>query len=193
MKRRTLVLAGAVSTAVLLSVALPVSRVLVWNATASVPTGLYHIRNSAGLHVGERLAINPPPKLRTYLAARGYLPAGVPLIKEVAALRGDTVCRTGLSITINGEPVGAARKRDSLGRLLPVWQGCKTIAAGEIFAMNTQAPGSFDGRYFGPIVREHVIGRASPVWTDEAGNGDHVWFAPPTISPTPNLNQGDNQ
>lgn len=189
MTRRTVVLAGTVAAAALLSAALPVSRVLVWNTTASVPTGLYHLRGMASLHAGERVAIDPPPHLRRFLAARGYLPTGVPLLKEIAALPGDTVCRSGPFITINGVPTGEARSRDSRGRVLPEWQGCLIIAADEIFVMNRRAPDSFDGRYFGPLPRAQLIGRASPVWTDEAGDGAHVWFARPTISATASQNE----
>lgn len=187
MKRRTIILAGTVAAAALLSAALPVSRMLVWNTTASVPTGLYHIRGTAGLHVGERVAIDPPPHLRRFLAARGYLPGGVPLLKEIAALPGDTVCREGSLITINGKPAGIARDSDSSGLALPEWQGCQTIAADALFVMNRRAPDSFDGRYFGPLPRALLIGRASPVWTDEVGNGAHVWFARPTLSATAKL------
>ncbi|WP_390588624.1 S26 family signal peptidase [Erythrobacter sp. MTPC3] len=193
MKRRTILVAGTVAAAALLSAALPMSRILLWNATASVPTGLYHIRGTASLHVRERVAIDPPPGLRTYLAERGYLPSGVPLLKEVAALRGDIVCRRGLVITINGEPAGEARALDSRARPLPDWQGCQIIGADEIFVMNRSVPGSFDGRYFGPIARAQVIGRANPVWTDEAGNGEHVWFARPHLTPIPNINPNDNK
>lgn len=182
MKRRTVLIAGTVASAALLSAALPVSRVLVWNATASVPTGLYHIRGTASLQVGERVAIDPPPHLRRFLAARGYLPDGVPLLKEIAALPGDTVCRQGRSITINGEAAGSAHVQDSRGRPLPGWSGCTVIAADELFVMNRRAPDSFDGRYFGPLPRARVIGRASPVWTDEAADGVHAWFARPTLS-----------
>ena len=189
MRRRTIVIAGMASAAALLSATLPLSRVLVWNATASVPTGLYHIRGKASLHVGERVAIDPPPKLRAFLAERDYLPSGVPLLKEVAALRGDTVCRNGLAITINGQPAGLARAFDSRARPLPDWQGCHTIGAEQIFVMNRRAPDSFDGRYFGPVSRSHVIGRASPVWTDEAGDGVHAWFARPHMNSTPSNNQ----
>lgn len=193
MKRRTLIIAGTVCAAALLSAALPFSRILIWNATASVPTGLYHIGGTTGLQVGERVAIDPPPRLRDYLATRDYLPTGIPLLKEVAARPGDTVCRQGLAITINGARAGLARAADSIGRVLPVWQGCRTIAAGQIFVMNRRASGSFDGRYFGPIARDHLLGRASHVWTDEQGDGAHIWFAQPSnVAPSIN-NQGDDQ
>ncbi|MBL4718668.1 MAG: S26 family signal peptidase [Erythrobacter sp.] len=186
-------MAGTVCAAALVSAALPLSRILIWNATASVPTGLYHIGGTTGLQVGERVAIDPPPRLRDYLATRGYLPTGIPLLKEVAARPGDTVCRQGLTITINGARAGVARAADSIGRALPVWQGCRTIVAGEIFVMNRRASGSFDGRYFGPIARDRVLGLASPVWTDEHGDGAHIWFAQPSNTATSINNQGDDQ
>jgi conjugative transfer signal peptidase TraF len=177
MKRGTVLLAGAVVAATLLSAALPLARVLVWNATASVPTGLYLIRAASELHAGQRVAIDPSPALRRYLAARGYLPAGVPLLKEIAGVRGDIVCRDGADITLNGELVAAARAIDRRGRPLPVWRGCRTIAEDQVFVMNRHAPGSFDGRYFGPVSRHRIIGRAKPLWTDETGSGEHIWFA----------------
>lgn len=197
MKRRHVIVAAGVAAASLLSAALPVKRILVWNATASVPTGLYLLRGGRRPAAGDRVAIDPPPALQSYLEERGYLPSGVPLVKEVAAKKGDTVCRRGLAVSVNGRIVGRARLRDSAGRDLPVWQGCRTIAADEIFVMNPKAPASFDGRYFGVLARDRIIGRAQPLWTDEAGNGRHVWFARPaaggTFSPRTEDNQGDAQ
>ncbi|WP_236672290.1 S26 family signal peptidase [Croceicoccus sp. YJ47] len=193
MRRRTAFLAGMVAAATLASVAFPLSRLFVWNATASVPIGLYSIGAKTAIQIGDRVAIEPSSRLQRYLASRGYLPAGIPLIKEVAALGGDTVCRHDLLITINGTAAGAARRLDSLGRELPVWEGCRTIAADELFAMNTRVPGSFDGRYFGPVARADVIGRARPVWTDEAGNGNYVLLASLADFPIPNVTEGDAQ
>ena len=188
---RRFLLAGVVAAATLSTLALPVSRYAVWNATASVPTGLYAIRGNGRLHVGERVAIEPPPPLRQLLAERGYLPTGVPLLKRVAAVRGQRVCRLAYSVTIDGEYVGAAQARDRLGRTLPVWTGCRTLRSGELFVMNSGAPGSFDGRYFGVLRITDVIGRAAPVWTDEAGDGRHVWFAELRTSDISIANQGD--
>ena len=38
------------------------------------------------------------------MAARGYVPRGVPLLKPVAAVAGARVCRSGLAVTIDGVP-----------------------------------------------------------------------------------------
>ena len=90
---------------------------------------------------------------------------------------GATVCRQGLDILVYDATVGRARERDSAGRKLPVWQGCRTIGDGELFLMNWDVPDSVDGRYFGPFPRGSVIGRALPVLTDEAGDGRFEWWA----------------
>jgi conjugative transfer signal peptidase TraF len=191
MIRRRFLLAGVVVAATLATLTVPVSRYAMWNATASVPTGLYAIRGKASLHVGERVAIEPPPELRRLLAERHYLPTNVPLLKRIAAVRGQRVCRFGHVVTIDGDFAGVARSRDRLGRPLPVWAGCWVLRVGDLFVMNPDAPDSFDGRYFGPLRLDTVIGRATPVWTDEAGDGRHVWFADPRETLSPTTQKGD--
>ena len=68
-------------------------------------------------------------------------------------------------ISVDGIEIGAARERDSHGRTLPVWQGCRVIADGEVFLMNWSEPASLDSRYFGPIPSSAIVGRAEPLWT----------------------------
>jgi conjugative transfer signal peptidase TraF len=191
MKAQTALFAASMVALTLATITIPVSRFAVWNVSASVPTGLYLIRGKRSIHVGERVAIEPPPALRRLLAGRGYLPVGVPLLKRVAAVSGQRVCRFAHGVTIDGKLVGIARARDRRGRPLPVWSGCQRIARNELFFMNPAAPDSFDGRYFGVLSTHSVIGRATPVWTDEAGDGDHVWFALPTFS-TPSPKQKED-
>ena len=138
---------------------------LIWNASASVPIGLYAVRPAGGLHVNELLVVTPPEPLATFLDTRRYLPKGVPLLKHVLALPGQTVCRSGGTITVDGVTAGEALDRDRLGRPLPVWQGCRVIAAGDVFLMNRRAD-SLDGRYFSSLPATTVVGRADPIWTD---------------------------
>lgn len=74
--------------------------------------------------------------------------------------------------------LGEALDRDRRGRPLPIWQGCRLVANGELFLMNWQVRDSLDGRYFGPLPATAVIGRATPLYTDEDGDGRFVWRAP---------------
>jgi conjugative transfer signal peptidase TraF len=137
---------------------------LIWNASASVPIGLYVVRPAGALRVAELVVVRPPQELARFLAARGYLPQGVPLLKRVAAIPGQIVCRDKLAMTVDGATVGDALERDRLGRPLPVWQGCHAVPAGEVFLLNRQSEDSFDGRYFGSLPATTVIGRAEPLW-----------------------------
>ena len=145
----------------------PTSR-LIWNASASVPIGLYGVEPTRTLSVGELVVVRPPGPLAAFLADGRYLPMGVPLIKHVAALSNETVCRHGAVVSIDGTVQATARERDHTGRLLPVWSGCRHIASGEVFLLNASEPASFDGRYFGPLPVSSVVGRAVPIWTGGA-------------------------
>ncbi|HMF61667.1 MAG TPA: S26 family signal peptidase, partial [Vicinamibacterales bacterium] len=96
---------------------------LIWNASASVPIGLYAVRPVGNLYAGELVLVRPPGNITSFLQERGYLAAGVPILKHVLALPGQSVCRTGRTITIDEMAVGDALDRDRRGRNLPVWQG----------------------------------------------------------------------
>jgi type IV secretory pathway protease TraF len=74
------------------------------------------------------------------------LPIGVPMLKRVAALPGQTVCRDGRMITVDGTDLAETLDRDRRGRPLPVWQGCQRIGVGEVFLMNRRSKDSLDGR-----------------------------------------------
>lgn len=137
----------------------------IWNASASVPIGLYRLRPAGRLFATELVAVEPPEPLATFLDSRRYLPRGIPLLKQVLALPTQTVCREELIVTIDKSAVGEARAQDSQGRPLPNWQGCHVITDGEVFLMNWQSADSFDGRYFGVLPASAIIGKAEPVWT----------------------------
>ena len=123
------------------------------------------------------VAVAAPEPIASFLADGGYLPRDTPLLKRVLGLPGQTVCRSGVLISVDGVAMGTALQRDRIDRPLPDWQGCRIVADGEIFLMNWDVPDSLDGRYFGPIAARTVIGTATPIYTDEAGDGRFVWRA----------------
>ena len=157
----------SVATVLLLSTIGGAPPRYIWNASNSVPIGLYRLQPITTLAVTELVAIQPPDLLAALLDLNGYLPIGVPMLKRVLALPGQTVCRHGLTIAVDGIDVGQVQERDGRGRPLPVWQGCRVIAVGDVFVMNWQSADSLDSRYFGPLPASAVIGRAVPIWTDE--------------------------
>ena len=156
----------------------PMPIKLIWNASASAPIGLYEIRLDRPVEVTDLVAVDVPEPLAASLAERSYLPKGVPLLKRVLAVSGQTVCRSNLTITVDGVQVGVALARDRTGRDLPTWQGCHRIATDEVFLMNWRVRDSLDGRYFGLTSTDQIIGRAVPLWTDEQGDGRFEWRAP---------------
>jgi len=139
----------------------------IWNASNSVPIGLYRVAPAGKLSVTELVAVQPPDPLAAFLDLNDYLPYGLPILKRIVALPGQVVCRIGLTITVDNLEMGQARERDGRNRPLPAWQGCLIIAEDEIFVMNWQSTDSLDSRYFGPLPASAVIGRALPVWTDK--------------------------
>jgi conjugative transfer signal peptidase TraF len=143
---------------------------LIWNASASVPIGLYRIVPGNNVGVTDLAVVMPPAELAMFLDARRYLPRGLPLIKRVLALGGSTVCRRGSAIIAYGGIYGQALARDRRGRPLPDWQGCRTLHDGEAFFMNWDSPDSFDSRYFGPLPVTTIVGRAIPIWTADAAD-----------------------
>ncbi|QOG06378.1 S26 family signal peptidase [Aureimonas sp. OT7] len=151
---------------------------LIWNTTASAPVGFYTVAPADRIEVPELVAVMPPEPLALFMVERGYVARGVPLLKRVLGLPGQRVCRVRSTITVDDVEMGDALERDSLGRDLPVWQGCRVIGDGELFFMNWDVRDSLDGRYFGPIPADSVIGRAVPLWTDPEGDGRYEWRAP---------------
>ena len=138
---------------------------LIWNASASVPIGFYAVHPVGALQVGELVVIRPPEPLAAFLDRRRYLARGVPMLKSVAALPGQRVCRFDNVLTIDGLIMGRALDRDRQGRALPVWEGCLSLKGGEIFVMNRWSADSLDGRYFGPLSIKTLVGRADPLWS----------------------------
>jgi type IV secretory pathway protease TraF len=123
------------------------------------------------LSVTELVAIRSSDPLATFLDLNGYLQVGVPMLKRVVALPGQTVCMQGLKISVDAIEIGNAKARDGHGWPLPAWQGRCVVGVHELFLMNWQSEDSLDGRYFGFLPRSSVIGKALPVWTGE--ESDH--------------------
>ncbi len=133
---------------------------LVYNGSASAPIGFYRVSYSP-LSKGDYVLVRLPLDASLIARRYGYLPSDIPALKRIAGLSGDKVCRIGSRIFIDDTLLATALVQDPAGRSLPVWQGCRRLAPEELFLLNRH-PLSFDSRYFGPVTRDRVIGRARP-------------------------------
>lgn len=134
---------------------------LVWNGSKSVPIGLY-VLGLGPWSNGSIVALRLSLPARRMAARRRYLAVNAVMLKPVAAMAGDRVCRWQSRISINCQYRADAARQDAAGRLLPVWRGCKLLQHGEIFVLSAVS-GSFDSRYFGPVRHDAVIGTARSI------------------------------
>lgn len=138
---------------------------LILNTTASAPLGFYWLGGGEP-GPGDLALVRPPIGLARWMASRGYLPLNVPLIKRIAAVEGQAVCVEGDAVQVDGRTVGAVLRHDRLGRRLTASTVCRRLLADEVFLLNDEVR-SLDGRYFGPLQRQTIAGRLTPVWTWE--------------------------
>lgn len=139
---------------------------LVHNASDSVPRGWYRIEPADRVAVGDIVLVQLPPEAAALAAQRGYLPLGVPLLKSVIARSGQEVCVVGRQIRIDGTAVAQALEQDRTGRAMPRWTGCRALDAEELMLIAPGSVESFDGRYFGPVTLDAVIGKARRLGPD---------------------------
>lgn len=145
------------------SIAAPPRPLLLWNASASAPVGLWRVMPDVRAGRGEMVVARLAEPWRGLAARRRYLPANVPLIKRVAAVQGDRICAFEAWVFVEGRLVATRRRADVAGRPLAWWHGCRTLRDGATLLLMDD-PASFDGRYFGPTERRAIIGKALPLW-----------------------------
>lgn len=138
---------------------------VILNETASMAKGLYvRLGEVADLKRGDIIAMPMNSTARNYLVKKLGYPKDTMLIKRVAGLSGDLVCRHNSVVTINQRTLVAASS-DRQGIPLPAWHGCRTLSTNEVFILGDHL-GSFDSRYFGPVSRSELAGnyRAAVTW-----------------------------
>jgi type IV secretory pathway protease TraF len=104
----------------------------VWNASASVRIGLYSVHPAHHLTATALAVAYPAEPLAGRLEERRYLPRGVPPLKPILSLDGQTVCRVGPGITVDARQ-GVTHDKDHTGRPLPFWKGCRVIGHARSF------------------------------------------------------------
>jgi conjugative transfer signal peptidase TraF len=136
---------------------------IIYNASESAPRGLYLIGPASRVRAGDLVVVRLRRDVGAIAAQRGYLPAGLPLIKRVAAIAPQRVCADTAGVRVDGESLVQTTDEDAAGRPLSAWHGCRELVNTELFLLSAH-PASFDSRYFGPVDGVQVVGRARPLW-----------------------------
>ena len=161
MRRQPLFAAGAAVALLSASHVLSRGPVLVWNASPSVPTGLYRIVRTTPA-VGDLVLVRLPPRYAALAATTG--------LSAALRLPCQTLVATGATRSVDAAPRSSCagsllhvpERAMQAARPLPSWQGCRVLQAGELFVL-ADDPDSFDSRYFGalPPVQWSVVPRVS--------------------------------
>jgi len=136
------------------------SPVLIYNPSASVPVGFYW-RVAGTPRIGDLVSVPAVIAAPDFARARGFTDRTDRFIKRIAATSGQVVCAEGNTISINGTRVPDRLSHDEMGRPLPIWSGCRTLKADEVFLLGDTLD-SFDGRYWGPVSLQKVDGPWRP-------------------------------
>ena len=161
---RRIAIVGVGVVLVGLTMVFPPAPRLVWNASASVPIGLYVVTPGVSVDPGDMVIARVPDRWRMMAAQRRYIPANVPLVKQVAAAAGDEVCALDRDVFVNGQWLAQRRVADAKGRPMPWWSGCVRLRGRQLFLLISGSPASFDGRYFGVTEGAQVVGKARLLW-----------------------------
>ena len=135
---------------------------LIYNPSPSVPQGFY-VRDGRPLRVGAFVTLRAVDASPAYARLRDFTGQRDRFIKRVAALGGARLCAEGAQVTAPGRGVVTRLTRDAAGRVLPRWEGCRILAADEVFLLGDTAD-SFDSRYWGPVRLTAIDGVWRPIF-----------------------------
>jgi conjugative transfer signal peptidase TraF len=146
----------------------PLAPLLVYNASPSLPVGLYRSIPKGDLELGDIVRLALPESMQPVMARWGYAhhPAAQFLIKQIAGLPGQRVCRLGGRMLIDGGVLGPVHRMDHLGYALPqaLPEGvCARLGPAAYFVATPNAA-SLDSRYFGPVSRQAILQVLQPLW-----------------------------
>jgi len=136
---------------------------LIYNPSPSAEIGFYKISKKEVYSRGDFVAALLPTAYIQLATERQYLPKNTPVLKTVAATNGDEICVETKAVFINQIYAVSTQIEDTLGRPMPVHQGCLILKKDEFFLLSTAIQHSFDSRYFGSVDEEAILGVATPL------------------------------
>lgn len=133
---------------------------LTYQVSASMPRGFYFISPTHHLYRGEIVVFKPPTRMQRLLHKHHWAPDSGLLMKHVMAVSGDQVCYRSKALWINNQRIAPIYHFYAPGKRLPQYHFCGKLKPDQYLLISTKVKKSFDSRYFGPIGRQKIIGKA---------------------------------
>jgi len=105
---------------------------LIYNATDSLPHGLYLVVRKPLYQRGELVAFPVPAPMRALVRQRRWLPDGACLIKPIAGKSGDLFDTKNGRCFVNAKAFGPVETVDRASRKLPVYSVSRRLETGVI-------------------------------------------------------------
>lgn len=146
-------------------------KIFYWNATASIPRGLYFRIPVDSYEDGDIVVYHPSKDVLELAINRGWMPEeaaeGLTFIKRIGAVAGESymVDEKNRQFWANGTYIGQASAYDSINRKMPLEVGEHVVPPG-YFLPVAENPMSFDGRYSGTEPLESIVCRVVPLFTE---------------------------
>lgn len=139
---------------------------LTYSATISMPQGLYLVVPAKRLQRNDIVVFVTPAASHTFLLQHNWGPRSGRVLKYVMGIPGDFVCNYhnknigAGEVWVNTHKIGPIYNFYAPGKLLPQNNFCEKLQAEQYFLLSTKIERSFDSRYFGPVDRNNILGRA---------------------------------
>lgn len=136
------------------------------NITKSYPLGIYQKVMTSEYQRGDLVIFCPPKReVFAYALQQGWLVPGscpsatISMMKKIAGIEGDTILIDKF-VYING-----IKQPNSLVQNIPYKARSAQLQKNEVLLLSDYSSMSFDGRYFGAITKNHILGKVTPVYT----------------------------
>ena len=133
---------------------------ITYAVTVSMPKGWYLIVSPEKIARHDIVQFKPPEQALNFLHKEHLIPRSDLLLKYVVGLPDDFVCNKNGVILVSQKKFGTVYQFDSKGIKLPKSSFCGKLGHDQYLLLSDRVKNSFDGRYFGPIYKKDIIGRA---------------------------------
>ena len=137
---------------------------LTYQYSKSMPKGWYFIEPlPTHIHRGDILVFTPPKSIQPFLYHHKWINEHTWMMKRALGLPGDFVCTRDQTLFINHQVIGKILTEYKPGFVLPQLPLCQKLAPNHFMMISTYIKRSFDSRYFGPVTRSNLYGKAIPL------------------------------